>query len=176
MGKVTDQAVGPFEAAAIMGVHWTQPGRLHAAGKLAATVVSAGPANSSGRTAMIFDGAECEADFQEYDERTRAGRPRAWLHLRPQVLKRLAAVKTPIPFTDACGIHDAALILKVHHTLVPRMARNGQIVGRIAWSGRPDSKASRCWIISRRSCLANAREMRAREQAGTKPGPSRKMS
>jgi hypothetical protein len=173
--RVTDQAVGSFEAAAIMGLHFTQPGRMHKAGKLTAIVFSDGPVNASGREFIVFDGAECEADYAAYKGRVSSGRPRSWLHLRPEVLRRLAAVKTPIAYPDAVGVHDAADLLGVHHTLVPRMARLGQITGRIVWSGRKDSRASRSWIISRKSCLQNVKETRARERAGTKPGPKRNL-
>jgi len=119
-------------------------------------------------------------DYREYEATFAAGnhgsRPRSWTHLRPEVLKHLAGVEQPIEFGDAVGIVDAGEILGVHPTLVPRMARKGQIVGRIAWSQR--ANAARLWIISRKSCLDNLRETKAREAAGKKPGVkrTRKMS
>jgi len=92
--------------------------------------------------------------------------------MAPPVVAHLKGVKTPIAFDDAVTLGEAAAILGVHHTLVPRMLRDGKIVGRVAWS--PRSKGGpRLWIVSRRSCLANVKEIKAAEAAGTKRGRPR---
>ena len=128
----------------------------------------------------IYDGEECEANFSEYEEKIAAlggkhdRRPRAWLHLRPEVIRRLKAVQEPIDFADAVTLVEAAKILSVHISLVPRMIAKGQIVGRVPWNPRGIKAAARNWIVSRKSCQANIRETRAREVAGTKPGTKRK--
>lgn len=173
------QAVGPFEAAAIMGVHFTVPPRMADRGLLSVHRMGESSAGEDQERAYsIYDGAECEENYREYDAKvsSRGGksdrRPRAWLHLRPDVIKHLKSIKTPIAFDDAIGVMEAAKLLGVSHTLVPRYLRDGRLVGRVLWSHR--GRGTRVWIVSRKSCLANAREFRAREAAGTKPGRLRK--
>lgn len=182
MGKhYYDQAVGSFEAAALMGLHFGQPQKLVQKGILTARVVkSSAYSDEPERFVAIYDGAECEANCQDYEEKTasRGGkterRPRAWLHLRPDVIRRLKAVKTPISFDDAITLAEAAEILGVHISLVPRMVAGGKIVGRIPWNPRGKLSAGRTWIVSRRSCLAEAKATRSLEAAGKKPGRPRR--
>jgi hypothetical protein len=167
-----NQAVGAFEAAALLGVHFTIPRAMAGKGKLTARAVKPGRGQ---RAPSIYDGGECEENWREYERDLKTDslirRPRSWAHLRPDVLKHLANVETPIAFDDAVGVVEAGEILSVHPSLVPRMCRKGYIVGRIAWSQR--ANASRLWIVSRRSCLANVREIKAREAAGKKQGMKR---
>lgn len=175
----TRQAVGSFEAAALLGVHFSIPQKLAARGKLSAHA----PADSAWsdaptRSYAIYDGAECDRDYRDYEAKiaSRGGksdrRPRGWVHLRPDVLKHLGAVETPIAFNDAISTAEAAKILGVHVTFVPRMVTGGKIVGRRPWN--PRSKTSKIWIISRRSCLANVREKKAMMAAGGVTGRPRK--
>lgn len=172
------QAVGSAEAAAIMGIHWTMPRRMVEKGLLTAyqpplSLYTDNPA----RLYAIYDGGECEANYQAYDEefRARGGktlrRPRSWVHTRPDALRHLKAVKTPIEFKDAIGMAEAAQILAVHESLIPRMIASGKIVGRKPWN--PRAGGGKIFIISRESCRANVREIKAREAAGTKPGRKR---
>ena len=172
------QAVGSAEAAAIMGVHFTQPRRMVEKGLLTAyqpplSLYSDDPS----RLYAIYDGGECEQNYQGYDEefRARGGktvrRPRSWLHTRPDALRHLKAVKQPIAFTDAIGMAEAAQILAVHESLIPRLVASGKIVGRKPWN--PRSGGGKIYILSRESCQANIREMRVREAAGKKPGRKR---
>jgi len=167
-----NQAVGAWEAAALLGVHFTVPRAMAGKGKLTARAVKAGRGE---RASAIYDGQECEENWREYERDLRTDslirRPRSWPHLRPKVLEHLASIETPIAFDDAVGVVEAGDILSVHPCLVPRMCRKGQIVGRIAWSQR--ANASRLWIVSRKSCLANVREIKAREAAGKKQGLKR---
>lgn len=173
------QAVGSFEAAALMGVHFSIPQKLAARGKLSAhaPAISAWSAAPS-RSYAIYDGAECDRDFRQYEAlvASRGGkserRPRGWLHLRPDVLRHLKAVKTPIAFEDAISTAEAAKILGVHVTFVPRMVEAGKIVGRRPWN--PRSSAAKVWLISRRSCLANVRQKKALVAAGGVTGRPRK--
>lgn len=173
------QAVGSYEAAALMGVHFSIPQKLVAKGRISAHMpsLSAWSADPS-RAYAIYDGGECDRDRAEYDAKiaARGGksdrRPRGWLHLRPEVLRRLKAVKTPIAFDDAISTAEAAKILGVHATFVPRMISSGKIVGRRPWN--PRSKASKVWIISRKSCLANARQVKAEIASGGRVGRPRK--
>lgn len=177
--RVIPQAVGATEAAALMGLHYVMPRRMHEKGLLSAHIVTES-ANVSDpeRHYAIFDSAECDKNWQEYEEKVAARggkndrRPRSWLHLRPDVVRHLSKVKAPIAFDDAITLGQAAKILCVHHTLVPRLLRDGKVVGRVLWSHRGKS-APRVWIVSRKSCLANVKEMRGLEAAGKKRGRPR---
>jgi hypothetical protein len=182
MGKAgyLAQAVGSAEAAAIMGVHFTVPKRMHEKGILTAhTVTGSLYTDDPSRTYAIYDGAECEADYQAYDEKFRASggkterRPRSWVHTRPDALRHLKAVKEPIAFADAIGMAEAAKILCVHQSLIPRLVAQGKVVGRKPWNPRGKT-GSKIFIISRQSCQANLKEMRALETAGKKPGRTRR--
>lgn len=176
---IQSQAVGAAEAAAIMGVHYVMPRRMAEKGLIAANVVTEScNVDDPVRHYSFYDAAECDRNYREYEEKVdaRGGmndrRPRSNLHLRPEVLRHLRGVKTPIEFDDAITLGQAAAILHVHHTLVPRYLRDGRILGRVMWSHRGKS-GPRTWIVSRKSCLANVREVRAAEAAGTKRGRPR---
>lgn len=163
-----------------MGLHFSIPQKMAARGRLSchAPPVSAWSASPT-RSYAIYDGAECDRDFREYDAKiaARGGksdrRPRAWLHLRPEVLRRLKAVKKPIAFDDAISTAEAAKLLGVHVTFVPRLVEAGKIVGRTPWNSRSTS-GPRVWIISRKSCLANVRSVKAAIAEGTRTGRPRK--
>lgn len=176
-GQWFDQAVGAYEAAAIMGVHFTTPRKMVLKGLLTCHESSSAHADDPTRVTSIYDGREAQRDFEDYEEKiaARGGkterRPRAWLHMRPEVEKRLRAVKVPIAFDDAISLSDAAEMMKVHWTLVARMLRQGKLVGRLAWSKRGQSKL---WIVSRASVRDNIRVVKAAEAAGKKPGLKRK--
>lgn len=180
--KIPPQAVGTFEAAALMGVHFTLPKRMAERGRLTSRVVTDDTfTDEPTRAYAIYDSGECEADYASYQESVdaRGGkserRPRAWLHLRPDVVKYLSTVP-PIAFDDAIGVGEASKILGVHYSLVARLVRDGKVVGRIAWSGRgaKGAKSSRLYILSRKSCLQNVKAVRAAEAEGTKRGRKRK--
>lgn len=174
--EIVPQAVSASEAAAIMGVNHVMPRRMHEKGLLSAHIVTESTnVDDPERHYAIYDSAEAEANYQEYDEKVTARggmndrRPRSNLHLRPDVVRHLRGVKTPIAFDDAITLGQASKILGVHHTLVPRLLRSGKVVGRIAWSARGRT-GPRFWIVSRKSCLQNVREVKAAEAAGTKRG------
>lgn len=177
--SVTPQAVGATEAAALMGLHYVMPRRMHEKGLLSAHIATeSANVDEPERLYAIFDSAECDANYREYEEKIEARggksdrRPRGQLHLRPIIVEHLRGVKHPIAFDDAITLGQAAKILCVHHTLVPRMLRDGKIVGRIAWNPRGKT-APRVWIVSRKSCLANVKEIKALEAAGKKRGRPR---
>lgn len=172
------QAVGSAEAAAIMGVHFTQPRAMVQKGLLTAYEPPLSLySDSPSRVYAIYDGGECERNYQAYDEDCRASygrinrRPREWLHLRPDALRHLKAVEHPIAFSDAIGMAEAAQILQVHESLIPRLVAAGTIVGRKPWNHR--CSGGRIYLLSRESCQANVREIKAREAAGKKPGRKR---
>jgi hypothetical protein len=171
------QAVGAYEAAALMGIHYSRPQKLVARGLLSAhRVEESVHVTTLTKHQAIYDSKECEKDFAEYEDLMDSGehgkRPRAWLHLRPDAIRHLQKVEHPIAFADAIGIAEAAKILKVVVSFIPRLVACGDIVGRRPWSRR--GAGSRIYIISRQSCVANAREVRSLEAAGKKVGRPRK--
>lgn len=175
-----DQAVGAYEAAAILGIHFTQPRKMVIKGLLSShEATTSVHSDDPTRVTAIYDGKECQRDFEDYEERNAARggktdrRPRSWLHMRPEVEKRLKAVKVPIAFDDAITLGEATEMMGVHWTLVARMLREGKLVGRLAWSKRGGSKM---WIVSRKSVRENIRVVKAAEAAGTKPGIKRRKS
>lgn len=180
--RCTNQAVGAFEAAAILGVHFSTPAKMLNKGILRAHVLDQVYAAGGTRRQMIFDGRECEEDYLAYEARMAdpndpiGRRPRSYLDLRPQVLRRLRAVETPIAFDDAIGVAEAAKILSVHPSFISRLVKGGEIVGRVAWGQRRATTVGRQYILSRRSCLENVAQARAVQAAGGKVGRPRKFS
>lgn len=171
--KLPDMAVGSWEAAGVLGIHFTQPAKLGEKGLL--TVRKLKSLSAAGvNTFAIYSLAECDKDFLDYEERqsSSGGRPRTRVAERPAMLKKLAAEKHQILFADAIGTHEAADILGVHWTFVSRMAREGKIVGRMLHSDR--GRAARLWIFSRVSCEKNLKATKKLEAAGKKPGRKRR--
>lgn len=167
-----DEAIGAFEAAAVLGVHFTRPRRLAADGTLSSRQIG----GVDGREFSVYSLRECDENYRDYEKNRRdsggAGRPRTGASARPEALRRLAAKDRPrIAFGDAIGAAEAAKILGIYWTLVPRVAKEGKIVGRILWSERADR--SRLWIFSRQSCEAWASEVKRQEDAGVKKGRPR---
>ena len=176
--KWYDQAVGAYEAAAIMGVHFTVPRKMVLKGLLGSHESDQSHSDDPTRVTAIYDGSECQRDYEGYEEKVAARggkterRPRSWLHMRPDVERRLRAVKVPIAFEDAITIPEAAAMMKVHWTLVARLLRQGRLVGRLAWTKR--GAGTKLWIVSRKSVRENIKATKAAEAAGTKPGIKRK--
>ena len=175
-----DHAVGSFEAAALMGVHFTRPKRLAATGAITSRVIPSPVESGSGRVFTLFSSVECDHDWEEYEKRRDAAggktdrRPRAYEDLRPKVLKYLAKIEKPILFSDAIGVSEVADILGIHWSFPPRVARAGRIIGRLLWSQRSDTaRAPRLWIFSRESCLKEAARVKKVEVAGHKVGRPR---
>ena len=169
------QALGAFEAAAVMGVHFATPARMVEKGLIVARLV---PLAGGVKVTPIFDGRSCEEDYLDYEAQLAEGgsgkRPRSYLDLRPQALKVLRAVETPIAFADAVTTSEAAEILSVHVSFIARMIARGDIVGRRLWS--PRGAAERIYIVSRASCVANAQKVRREQAVGGKVGRPRKFS
>jgi hypothetical protein len=163
------QAIGAFEAAALMGTHFTIPYRLAERGKLTVQYHE-GPA---GRKITFFDGRECEENWLDYCEAI-AGegtgkRPRSHTDDRPAVIKHLAAVATRIVLSDAISTPEAVEILGMMPSYVIILAQKGKIVGRQLWSGR-SHKGPKQWMFSRKSCLANVAQVKAAFAAGPTVG------
>lgn len=171
MAKLPDLALGSYEAAGVLGCHFTKPAQMQAKGMIEGRECPEIYSKGSDRRILIYSLASCEENWREY-ERRGGGRPRTWLDDRPPALKRLASARPAILYADAVGVGEAAEILGVHPTLVYRMARDGKIVARQPWN--PRRSGPRFLIVSRRSCEQNRRETAAREAAGKKPGRKRK--
>lgn len=167
-----NEAIGTWEAACLLGVHWTRPKKMAEAGVLSARSVG----GAEGREFAVYSARECDENFLDYAKRRGAqGRGRTAVDLRPDAIKNLATRGRPqIDFEDAIGVFEAAEILGVFWTRVARMVDEGKIVGRVLWSNRGDR--SRLWIFSRKSCTAYAKEIRRLEASGKKLGRPRKAS
>jgi hypothetical protein len=177
MPTVKDQAIGSWEAAAVLGVHWTQPAVMVKKGLLKSRLLKSPTTKGASRSFAIYSLADCNAEFADYEDaqatRTRR-RPRSYTDLRPDELRRLKAVDPQIEFDDAIGAAEAAEIMGCHWTWPPRIARRGEIIGRVPHNGRDDKLEDRVWIFSRRSCEANAAAAKAQVHAGTKVGRPRR--
>lgn len=178
MKKLPDIALGVYEAAAIMGVHWTRPKHMAASGKIICREIEKGLGEGN-RKVTFFSFHSCEENFGEYDAKVKAAggkterRPRSNLADRTPMLRRLAAVKQHVTYADAVSRIEAAGILGVHPNFVPRMVASGKLVGRAAFSPRTEKVMQRSWIISRRSCEENAAAYRKDVAKGVKKGRPR---
>jgi len=177
MPTVKDQAIGSWEASAVLGVHFTQPAVMVKKGLLSARTLKAVSGDGEARTFQVYSLAECDQDYLDYEEarnESKVGRPRTCVDLRPAELKRLKSLQTQIGFEDAVGSAEAAEIMGCHWTWPPRAVRRGEIVGRLLHSGRDDKAANRVWVFSRKSCEANAAKARKETAGGVKIGRPRR--
>lgn len=176
--KKIDQAIGSWEAACLLGVHWTTPKRMSDKGLLTVRTLQSPVVSDPERVFTVYSSKECEKDWEDYAEKLTQGgsgkRPRAAVDLRPPMVKSLAALEHQIAFGDAVSSGEAAEIMGVHWTFPPRMAQQGKIVGRIVVNAR--NNRSRCWIFSRASCEANVSLARRLQAAGTKKGRHRNLA
>lgn len=158
MAKLQNLALGSYEAAAVMGVHFTRPRRMFDDGLIDGRTLDPVVTASEDRMRLVYSLKSCEENYEDYERRLgvkgREGviRPRAWLHERPEALRRLKSLKTPILYDDAVGVGEAAKIMGVHWSLVVRLVNDGKVEGRVVWN--PRSSSSRFWIVSRSSCEA----------------------
>jgi hypothetical protein len=170
MGKISNLALGSYEAAALMGVHFTRPARMYRNGKIDGREIEAISGGGGARQFIVYSAASCEEDYRQY-ERQAGGRPRDWLHLRDEAVRRASKAEPPILYDDAIGVLDAAKLLKVHYTAVYKLVERGKLVARKPWN--PRRGGSRVLIVSRKSCEANRREVAALEKQGKKRGRKR---
>lgn len=173
--KRTDIALGSWEAAALLGIHYTRPARMRATGKLIGRTL-AGIRDEPQSEVAVYSSADCERDYEEYLERVEESggkhyrRPRAWLHLREPVLRRLQRAKNLVDYADACSVAEAMEELRLVSTAqICRMLREGKLIGRRPYSER-NVQSKSLWIISRRSVEEWKKSIVAREAAGVKPG------
>jgi hypothetical protein len=172
INDMRDEAVGTYEAAGLLAMHFSKPKRLAEQGVLSSRAVG----GQAGREFLVYSSRECDENYRDYERNRRdsggVGRPRTAETARTEALRRLGAKdRVRISFGDAIGVEGAAKILGVYWTLVPRLAAEGKISGRILWSER--ASRSRLWIFSRESCEKRAAEVKRQEEAGTKRGRPR---
>lgn len=166
----TRQAVGGFEAAAILGLHFTVPYRLAKEGKLTS---HSHEVNDSGRQITFFDGEECDENWCDYAvkmamEGGTGRRPRTNSQHRKAVLKYLAGVEHKIQLSDAIPSAEAAKIMGTHISWVTRLCSEGKLAGRRLWSPRSTKQPQ--WMISRKSALANLAGAKATFSTGKMQG------
>ena len=169
-----DQAVGSWEAACVMGVHFTRPQRMADEGLLTIRRFdNIAEMTKTDRTFGIYSLRECEQNWQDYKEKQRlsGGRPRVHAHLRTEMLNKLLAVDPKIAFGDAVSAAEAAAVLKVHFSYPAKLAEQGKLVGRVLFNNRHEN--NRAWIFSRASCEENLAAIRRAEVAGRKRGRRR---
>jgi hypothetical protein len=162
-----NEALGQYEAAALMAVHFTRPSRMARKGEITAH----GLRDHETRRFSFFERRQCEDNWCRY-ALPRPGRPRKGLALRHHILELLSDPLRPrIEVSDAIGTHEAAEILGCGPSFVPRLAQSREIVGRrfISFRGGP----SRLWIFSRRSCIENAERHAHLIAAGVRCGRPR---
>jgi hypothetical protein len=175
--KLGDLALGSYEAACVLGVHFTQPARMAEKGLLTTASATGSPKGAGAAKAFaVYSLDECQRDYEDYEERRRQPGPqkraRTMVDERGPMLKRLAALEHQITFADAIGTLEAAEILGVHFSFPPRLAAEGKIIGRVLINDRRG--ASRVWIFSRASCQKNAATTRRLEEKGAKRGRPRR--
>jgi hypothetical protein len=173
--SVNDTAVGSYESACLMGVHFTRPASMARKGLLKTRLVrSQSDQAETAREVAVYSLRGCEEDWRDYERRLAAGtarRRRAYADERPAMQRKLAKLKVQIDFHDAVGSVEAAEILGVTIPWAVRMARNKEVVGRLLLSER--AAAARRWIFSRRSCEEAASVTRRLAATGKKIGRPR---
>ncbi len=169
--SIQNPAIGPYEAACLLGVHWTRVPKMAASGTLRYRTIK----SSTGRSRIrVYSLSDVNNNWTDYQHMLREGqlirRQRAHADLRTGMLNDLNAIEQHIDFYDAISVYEAAEIMGVWHSFPPRMAANGEIVARRLLSYREGG--SRSLIYSRRSCEENAERAR-RLQSETHAGRPR---
>jgi hypothetical protein len=174
-----DIAIGTWEAACVLGVHWVTVARMVEKGMIRGRELASA---TGSRVFRVYSLEDCEENYAEYLEICRKNgghapkHPRTMVHMRHEILERLQNEPARIAFDDAISATEAAAILGVNPSFTNNLASRGQIVGRILWNGRQDSGGSRLWVFSRKSCTSNRDANAALEQAGLKVGRPRNVS
>jgi hypothetical protein len=167
-----NQALGPYEASCILGVHYTRVAKMAAKGEISARMIRA---SRGTKRIRVYSFASCQQNWQAYLDGLqlggRVGQKRTKAAERVDMLRVLGNVDPQIDFYDAISIYEAAEILGVWHSFVARLAESEKIVGRKLINKRQDQ--ARSWIISRRSCEQNADAARLLSSQHSKPGRPR---
>lgn len=169
--QLPNAAIGAEEAAGIMGVHYTQPGKRVSKGLLSCRYVTCNEAED--RAFAVYSLRECDEDFHDYEETYKAGkgRPRTKLENRDFVLKKLLDDKNLIEYDDAISVAEAADILGMVRSGVQYLLAQQKIVARKVWGER--SAKANFWIVSKKSCEQRASHINNLEKQGRKQGRPR---
>lgn len=174
--SLPDIALGSFEAAAVVGTHWSRPAKMAKDGTLVYKPLESGWTSDRVHEVFLYSFSDCDDSYHAYLESvangTRRGRPRVQecLDQHDPMVERLAEVD-PILYDDAIGTAEAAAILGVHITMVNRMVREGVLRARKCINDR--RAGGSLYIISRRSCEENRAKYLKLEASGSKPGLKR---
>ena len=169
-------AIGTWEAACVLGVHFTTVRRMVVKGMIRGRELQS---NSGDRVFQVYSLEDCEENYAEYVEGCRKNggsapkHPRTMVHMRHDALERLQNEPAKVAFDDAISATEAGELLGVHPSFTNDLVERGAIVGRVLWSDRQDSGSSRLWVFSRKSCEKNRAAVTALEQAGLKVGRPR---
>lgn len=173
-----DIAIGSFEAAGVLGVHFTQPAVMAKRGLIATRTCKSLPQGGyKPREFLVYSLASCQENWEEYcDKQQQPGRPRPRSAEgdRPAALRRIEKIEPAIAFRDAIGSVEAAEILGCTPVWAVKLARQGEVVGRLLYSSRKDAKSSRRWIFSREACEESVGLLRRQVSEGTKVGRPRR--
>jgi hypothetical protein len=174
MPKTTlkNPALGPYEAACLLGVHYTRIPRMAEQGVLRYRTLKSSTKTDRLR---VYSWTDVEENWRDYEHLFRTGqlprRPRANVDLRPGILREVLAIESHIEFDDAISAYEAAEIMGVWWTWPPRMVAAGVIAGRTLLSHREGP--SRARIYSRRSCEENVQTARRMAREGPQIGRKR---
>lgn len=171
-----DTALGSYEAACLLGVHFTQPAVIARRGVLRTRLCRSLPKGATvEREFAVYSSTSVHANWEDYvrgQQEPGRPRPRTRESLRPAMERRLK--KAPqIEFSDAIGSAEAAEIMGCTAAWAIHLVRDKHVVGRLLHSDRRGPDASRRWIFSRKSCEEHAAEVRREIRAGTKIGRPR---
>lgn len=151
--SLVSQAVTAVEASAILGVCRGVSNSMAKRGEVSCKEFSS--LDDPERIYRFFDAAECDRNFRDYAESSKAGgRPRAHVDDRQAVIEFLSRQSVQIDFDDAISPSEAAGLLGWSRGYVTRLVREGKLVGRGVWSGTYEHPVM--VIVSRQSCLEMA--------------------
>ncbi len=178
-----DEAIGAAEAAALMGVHFTRPGRLARTNKIVSKLVAS--SGDAKREFRFYSRNSCESNWQDYESMLKENRGRTKKRPRAGVGNRIAVLKflddptrVRVAFHDAIGVLEAAKAMgEVHWTYPPRLVRQGRLTGRRLWcnrSSRSKTSEDRLYVISKESCVDNYVAALETKLPGQKRGRVRK--
>ncbi len=175
-----DLALNQEEAAAILGVHVTHLKKMVGRAEIIARPFKSvyAPAGSR-RFTKVYSLEDCQRNFFEYEAAVASntfgvGRKREHLQYRADVIDMLAKCSPQIHYSDAIGIGEAARLMQVHASYVPRLIERGAIAARKPWNSRSKSPP-RSYIVSRVSCEKHLRVILLQQHLGKKPGVPRKI-
>jgi hypothetical protein len=160
-----DLALNRDEAAAVTGVHFASIKKLVEQGELLArSMGSAYSSPKSNRRHQVFSLDDCERNYAEYQaavvsDNVGPGRRRECLDRREEVRDLLARCSPQIHYSDAISVSEAAELLGVHPSYIPRLIDRAEIAARKPWNPRSEAPP-RLYIVSRVSCEKHMRTLR----------------